>query len=329
MEHPPVDSMNVSDDRTKREADNSSTERSPWENLRLSQQFKFRPETMTGAAGETIWEWDMELEGRYREDGTSVRPIDLDYGRARVGLRWLDASHCILRCELGPADRNRGDLHWGGERAVLAVHRYVGRVSKVRSVDRAKWLGHIVVAYCAHRGAREYDTTDLMRAAEKWSPQRVQGLLKLGVDVNDENMIGETALSYAAREGRQDIFEILVAAGARIDVNFEGYTPLHDAAAGGSVPIISYLIRSGLQVNSANWMGFTPLWWAVSQGKAEAAEYLLAEGADWKVEPWKTESAFPRIKEGFDLVHQAKAVLGRNHRLTKMLCELSEQKHSS
>jgi Ankyrin repeats (3 copies) len=288
----------------------------------LRERFKYLPEASKGPAGEAITEWDMELESRYRADGLPVRPVDLNYGRAQVELQWLDDTRCVLRCQLGADKRNLRDLHAGGERAVLAVHRYIGRISKIRGVERADWLGNLLVAYCAHGGPKEYDTTDLMRAAEKWSSGRVRSLLTLGVDVNDENLIGETALSYAAREGRHDIFEILLGNGARVDLSFEGYTPLHDAAAGGSVPIISHLIRSGLQVNSTNWMGLTPLWWAVSQGKVEAAEYLLAEGADWKVEPWKTESAYPKMKEGFDLVCQAEATLGQHHRLTKMLRDL-------
>ena len=307
----PVDSVNIEDqEQFKRTLAN------------VRERFNYLPETTTGPSGETLAEWDLELEGRYRDDGAPVRPVDLNYGRVRAELGWHDSNHCFLRSELGPDERNSGDLTWGGRRAVLGVHRSIGRVAKIRGVERSEWLGHLLVAYCAHGGPRGYDTTDLMRAAEKWSSSRVQGLLKLGVDVNDENMIGETALSHAAREGRSDIFEILLAAGARIDVSFEGHTLLHDAAVGGTVAILANLIHDGLQINIANWMGLTPLWYAVSEKRTEAAEYLLAEGADWKVEPWKTKSAYPKMKEGFDLLCQAEATLGHDHRLTKMLRDL-------
>lgn len=326
MGYLPTDSVNMDDEQTKRKPDDSITEGHAREDLRtaidLRKQFNFRPEATTAPDGEAVWRWDLEVESRYREDGLPVRPVDLNYGRASVDLKWGDGCHCVLYCQLPPGERNLSDLHWGGERAILATHRYIGRVSKIRGIDRAGWLGHIVTAYCAHGGAREYDTTDLMRAAAKWSPQRIQRLLKLGVDVNDENMIGETALSYAAREGRQDAFEILLTAGARTDVSFEGHTLLHEAAHGGNVQIISILIHRGLQVSAVNWMGLTPIWNAVAQRRVEAAEYLLAEGAGWKVEPWKTTSAFPRIKEGFDLVSHAESTLGADHRLTKMLRDL-------
>ena len=290
----------------------------------VREHFKYLPEITAGPAGEEIMEWDLELESRYRDDGKPTRDVDLNFGRAQVSLRWVDSSHCVLRCQSAPDERGSVDLAWGGRRAVLAVHRYTGRVVKIRGVERAAWLGHLLVAYCAHGGAKEYDTTDLMRAAAKWSSGRVQSLLKIGIGVNDENMMGETALSYAAREGRPDIFEILLGAGARIDVSFEDHTLLHDAAVGGSVPILSNLIRSRLQINTTNWMGLTPLWYAVSEKRIEAAEYLLAEGADWRIEPWKTKSAYPKMKEGFRLVNQAEAVLGFDHRLTKMLRGLDQ-----
>jgi len=88
--------------------------------------------------------------------GAPVRPVDLNYGRVRAELGWHDSNHCFLRSELGPDERNSGDLTWGGRRAVLGVHRYIGRVAKIRGVERSEWLGHLLVAYCAHGGPREY-----------------------------------------------------------------------------------------------------------------------------------------------------------------------------
>jgi len=268
-------------------------------------------------------DWHLELESRYRNDGTSMQPIELNFGRAQAELRWLDDSHCVLVCRSTSDKDSVSDLHLAGRRAVLAVHRYVGRVAKIRGIDRSQWLGPVVITYCTHGGPKEYDTTDLMRSAAKWSLERVRGLISHGADVNAENMIGETALSYAAREGRTDVFENLVVAGARTDVNFEGHTLLHEAASGGSMPIISVLVRKGLEISAVDWMGLSPIWYAVSQGRAEAAEYFLAEGADWKLKPWRAASAFPKMREGFDLVCQAEATMGANHRFTKMLRDIN------
>lgn len=292
--------------------------------LNLRERFQFVPQMMTTSVGEAGMDWELEVENRYRSDGMPTRQIDLNYGRALAELRWLDTSRCVLICRSPSGEHNVSDLHLGGRRAVLAVHRYIGRIGKIGGIERSQWLGPVVAAYYSHGGAREFDTSDLMRSSAKWSIQRVKALIKLGVDVNDENMVGETALSYAAREGRGDVFETLVAAGARADVSFEGHTLLHDAAAGGNVPIIAGLVRAGSQINAVSWMGLTPVWHAVSRGRVDAAEYLLAEGADWKIEPCRTASSFPKMKEGFKLVNQAEATLGFDHRLTKMLRGLDQ-----
>jgi len=293
--------------------------------VNLRERFQFVPEMTTTQAGEAGTDWNLEVESRYRSDGMSTRPLDLNYGHALAELCWLDYSRCILACRSASDQYSLNDLHLGGRRAVLAVHRYIGRIGKIGGVERSQWLGPVVTAYYSHGGAREFDTSDLMRSSAKRSIEQVRSLIKLGVDVNEENMIGETALSYAAREGRVEVFETLVAAGARTDVSFEGHTLLHDAAAGGSVPIIAgLLVRAGLQINAVSWMGLTPVWHAVSGGRVEAAEYLLAEGADLKIEPCRTASSFPKMKEGFKLVNQAEVVLGPDHRLTKMLRGLDQ-----
>jgi len=99
-----------------------------------------------------------------------------------------------------------------------------------------------------------------MRAAEKWSSSRVQGLLKLGVDVNDENMIGETALSHAAREDVRTYSKYYSRLGARIDVSFEG-TPSPRCSVGGNVSDPRELIHDGLQIKHRELDGLTPLWY--------------------------------------------------------------------
>jgi len=110
--------------------------------------------------------------------------------------------------------------------------------------------------------------------------------------------------------------------GRASDVSFEGHTLLHDAAVGGTVAILANLIHDGLQINIANWMGLTPLWYAVSEKRLKRRNICWRKVPTGKLKPWKTKSAYPKMKEGFDLLCQAEATLGHDHRLTKMLRDL-------
>jgi ankyrin repeat protein len=76
------------------------------------------------------------------------------------------------------------------------------------------------VNYGADRGA----PTPLMLAAVNGSPQMIDLLLRRGADANVE-AAGSTALTEAVRQGRPEVAERLLEAGASPD------TPMHDASA--------------------------------------------------------------------------------------------------
>ncbi|WFB05939.1 ankyrin repeat domain-containing protein [Streptomyces sp. LX-29] len=60
-------------------------------------------------------------------------------------------------------------------------------------------------------------------------------------------------------------------------------TPLHQAAAHGSGPVVAALARRTADVDARDGDGCTPLWHAVCRGRADVAAPLLAAGAD----PWR------------------------------------------
>lgn len=290
----------------------------------VKDRLRFIPKERMAETGEAAMDWDLELEGRYRTDGTFRTAVDLNYRQARMEVHWIDQARCTLACRSASDGPSRNDLRLGGFRAVLAVHRYLGRINRIAGSERSTWLTTVVLNYCTDGGPQKsHDTTDLMRAAGASDVSRIQELLKLAADVNAEDMLGNTAASYAARSGADQVFETLVSTGAHLDTSFEGRTVLHDAATGGNVSIISHLLRAGLNVNSVDWCGRTPIWEAVSEGKAEAAEYLLAEGADPTMQMAK--ATYPGLGWGLDLLsNTAAATLGNNHRLTRMLREIDQ-----
>jgi ankyrin repeat protein len=86
---------------------------------------------------------------------------------------------------------------------------------------------------------------------------------------------------YASEGGSKEAVLSLVGAGA--DVNWECQTfgsPLHVAASRGNVGICEVLIRAGAQVNLQDWhSGATPLMHAAQRGRQSVIEMLISVGA--------------------------------------------------
>jgi ankyrin repeat protein len=147
----------------------------------------------------------------------------------------------------------------------------------------------------------------------------VKSLLSSGVDPNTWNQQGEPAIFAAAIMGNNEILQILIAAGARVDERSkagdtamllvvlqghrpdivetllslgadanatDGYTkttPLMQAARGTGpthTTMIQTLLAHGAQVNIADIVGETPLILALQQNNEASARLLLAAGAD-------------------------------------------------
>ena len=71
-------------------------------------------------------------------------------------------------------------------------------------------------------------------------------------------------LLYAARDGRLDIVQTLVAAKADVNqTDANGITPLIDAITNNHVDVARFLIDHGADIQASDWYGRTPLWSAV------------------------------------------------------------------
>ena len=148
-------------------------------------------------------------------------------------------------------------------------------------------------------------------------------LLAAGVDVNIPDDFAWTPLDYAVDRGRKEMVEFFKSKGghrttldyparpaktARFyaaveagDVDLTnrllddtpelalsrgptGETPLHWAAALGSIPMIDRLLseKADIDAQETNKFGGTPLQWAVRHDRPDAVKHLLAKGADPK-----------------------------------------------
>ena len=121
----------------------------------------------------------------------------------------------------------------------------------------------------------------LITAAGAGDLTTVQNLLERGVDTNEIDEYGCSALWYAAYSGHLGIVQLLLEHGADIDkASYDGQTPLYIASCTGHLPIVQLLAEQGADMEKANSIGENPLINASCNGDIEVARYLLEQGAD-------------------------------------------------
>ncbi|MEG4517237.1 MULTISPECIES: ankyrin repeat domain-containing protein [unclassified Microcoleus] len=113
--------------------------------------------------------------------------------------------------------------------------------------------------------------------------KEVAALLMLDINAIDQS--GNTPLHLAVDRGSQDIAELLIANGARVNVrNENGQTPLYRAIAIGHNEIAALLINNGTDVNNIDGSGTTPLHKAAHYGNVEILKLLIAKGAEINIQ---------------------------------------------
>lgn len=107
----------------------------------------------------------------------------------------------------------------------------------------------------------------------------VQALLAHpAIRVDSTNAANETPLMMASLRGNVEGAKLLIAKGAA--VHREGWTPLHYAASGPSLPMIELLLERGAQIEALSPNRSTPLMMAAGYGPQEAVDLLLGKGAN-------------------------------------------------
>jgi integrin-linked kinase len=99
-------------------------------------------------------------------------------------------------------------------------------------------------------------------------------------DLNQGDDHRFSLLHWAAREGRTNIVEMLIARGARINAtNMGDDTALHLAASHGHRDIVNLLLHNKANINAVNEHGNTPLHYCCFWGYEAIAEDLVNNGA--------------------------------------------------
>ncbi|MCD6035488.1 MAG: serine/threonine-protein phosphatase 6 regulatory ankyrin repeat subunit A-like [Rickettsiales bacterium] len=150
--------------------------------------------------------------------------------------------------------------------------------------------------------------TPLHKAAEVGNPDIIDILIREGgnVEAIQENV---TPIECAAQHGHVEAIKSLLRGNAKIPDSVKdaiktlGEYPLHRAAQKGDIPLLSYLLAMGKDINQVNVHGDTPLHYACWQGHTHAVELLLAASAKVNVKnnedatPLHKATPYPKITE--------------------------------
>jgi tankyrase len=125
----------------------------------------------------------------------------------------------------------------------------------------------------------------LLDAAKSGDVNTVNMLFKCSNDnCTDDDMYGNTPLTYAAIYGHVEVVRVLLEGGANVDrAEGKGSTALHYAALYGRLDMCCLLLDWGAKVDRLNEWKNTPLHYAAENGHLSVVELLVDRGADVKV----------------------------------------------
>lgn len=110
----------------------------------------------------------------------------------------------------------------------------------------------------------------------------VQTHLDPRTDINSVDVDGRTALSWAAKEGHEDVARLLLRRGAKIDDKalYPDRKPLHEAVMYNKSNMVKLLLQSGAQLDSRDCKGRQPLHCGSDCGHTEIVQILLDMGSN-------------------------------------------------
>ena len=177
---------------------------------------------------------------------------------------WADSALCQVLISAGTDIETKDDigrfpLHLACRTGALAVVKMlVEEGAALRATD--------------HEG-----DTCLVLAAAFGHTETVRYLVGLkDVDVHHKDSDGYTALLLAADENHSDVVEVLIDAGADIEVESEqGQSSLHVACRSGALAVVKVLVKAGAGVCVTTDEGIGCLMFAADYGHTETVRYLL------------------------------------------------------
>lgn len=123
--------------------------------------------------------------------------------------------------------------------------------------------------------------TPLIKVVDSGNLEMLDAVLGKFANVEAEDMLGYTALQWAAARPSVEAVKKLLAAGA--NPNTRGtiidIAPMHLAASGGSVEVLEMLAEKGAEIEPTTTDGLTPIWRAAARGAGDAVNWFLERNA--------------------------------------------------
>ena len=139
----------------------------------------------------------------------------------------------------------------------------------------------------------------LLATSDAGDAALVEWLHDRGAELDEPDVSGRAALSFAASAGRLDLVHYLVDRGAVVDrPDVQKRTPLFHAALANHTAVVGFLLDRGAAVNPRDNYGDTPLIVACAKGFPEMAALLLELGADRSLRDQEGRTAAERSAPG-------------------------------
>lgn len=194
----------------------------------------------------------------------------------------------------------------------------IRRTGSLRSGGMALLVGLLVAGWT---GVADSPLADALARGDTATARQ---LLEQGVDVNEAQPDGMTALHWAVLRNDGELTDLLLARGADVGAvtRIGDYTPLHVAVEAGAAEAATRLLEAGAAVGGETGTGASPLHLAALSGDPEAVRLLLAHGAqvdarerNWGQTPLmvaaslnRTEAIRALVAAGADLSLRAQVV---------------------
>ena len=148
----------------------------------------------------------------------------------------------------------------------------------MRIITHWKTLIPLILSLGSAAGGR---LPPLVEAARKADSHVLLTVLNQGVNVNEPDADGTTALHWASYLDDVESANLLISAGARVNAtNDLGASPLWAASQNGSTAMVGKLLEAGADPNIKLLLGETPLMVASRSGFPNVIKQLLTKGAN-------------------------------------------------